>query len=244
MKPPPDQAQQTDRPRAIQPVDATDLAGFQKSRAAENAARLEGDKILLHNLMLAAYAGPEWRRFSVVLAEYGMGVMTSWIRKGNIFEQCKKKKLGLGGLLARDADDVHDLATETVATAINVFRDKVLIPRVWDPNKGAGLMTFFIGQCVFQFPNIYRRWRTEKLKRLSASPELVARELEHRRNELASTETLVELSRQVDQLGPKNPQTAEAMIEMGFSVTEVAKEFEVSERALESKLYRHRRSGS
>jgi DNA-directed RNA polymerase specialized sigma24 family protein len=191
--------------------------------------------------MMAAYDGPEWKRFSLVLAEYGLQVMIAWVRKGTIFEQCKKKGLGLSGVMSRSFEDVGDLAADTVAAAIVVFRDKVLIPHVWDPSKGASLKTFFIGQCVFQFPNIYRRWHTEKCK-AHVAPEVVAQELEHARTRAPSTETLAELSRQVEQLDPDSLERAEMMIEMGYSMTEIAERFRVTERALDSKLYRFRRT--
>lgn len=226
---------------AVQRVDARELAPFEGSKAAENAARLEGDKELLHSLMLSEYAGPQWKRFSFALAEYGMGVMSAWIRGGKIFVECKKKNLGLGGALPRSAEDVHDLATESVAAAIVVFRDKVLIPRVWDPTKGAGLLTFFIGQCVFQFPNIYRRWRTEKVSQMSVPREIIAQELAYARTERASPDIVLELSRLLQSIEPKSLEAAAMKVEMGHSVADVAKEFEMTERALDSKLYRHRR---
>jgi hypothetical protein len=28
----------------------------------------------------------------------------------------------------------------------------------WDHRRGATLRTYFIGQCLIRFPNIYRRW--------------------------------------------------------------------------------------
>ena len=35
------------------------------------------------------------------------------------------------------------------------------MPGKWDPRKGASLTTYFIGQCMIQFPNVYRRWWRE-----------------------------------------------------------------------------------
>jgi len=37
----------------------------------------------------------------------------------------------------------------------------VLIPRVWRPDGGASLETFFVGQCLIRFANVYRRWLRE-----------------------------------------------------------------------------------
>lgn len=45
--------------------------------------------------------------------------------------------------------------------ALNGFRNEVLIPRIWDPSKGASLNAFFVGQCIKRFLDVYRRWWRE-----------------------------------------------------------------------------------
>lgn len=32
----------------------------------------------------------------------------------------------------------------------------------WDATRGASLATFFVGQCKFQFANIYKTWHTDQ----------------------------------------------------------------------------------
>ncbi len=61
-------------------------------------------------------------------------------------------------------EDAESLADETVVLALIAFRDKVLVPDKWDPAKGASLRTFFVGQCLLQFSNVYKRWRREELR--------------------------------------------------------------------------------
>jgi DNA-directed RNA polymerase specialized sigma24 family protein len=47
--------------------------------------------------------------------------------------------------------------------ALDAFLEKVLKPNAWHPEGGASLKTFFIGQCCFQFTNVYKKWwRSEK----------------------------------------------------------------------------------
>jgi len=41
----------------------------------------------------------------------------------------------------------------------------------WDPARGAQLTTYFIGQCLFQYPNVFRRWQNERDQALPAAPE-------------------------------------------------------------------------
>jgi hypothetical protein len=77
-----------------------------------------------------------------------------------IFERCRSK--GFGGLPTFDRpftdDEVAELANETVAKALAHFRRDVLMKGKWDHRRGATLRTYFIGQCLIRFPNIYRRW--------------------------------------------------------------------------------------
>jgi hypothetical protein len=133
--------------------------------------------------MWSGYEGPHWRRFADVLAGYGVQVIRSWVVNGKIFLRCREKGIGLNWGLKRTADDAQELANETVARAVVAFREKVLIPRCWTPEKGASLKTFFVGQCVFQFPNVYRAWEVEtypeKIRRrewLAVAPQARIRE--------------------------------------------------------------------
>ena len=106
--------------------------------------------------------------------------MKSWIATKIIFERCKEKGFGLS-ILDRQftQEEIEGLANYTVAMALRYFRTKVLMKRRWDPTKGASIRTFFVGQCIFQFPNIYREWLLESEGRLA--PRLHRR---HRRDGL------------------------------------------------------------
>lgn len=88
--------------------------------------------------------------------------MIAWIKKGLILGRCRQR--GYGGLreppvgaFARD-DVADELAGETVAKAPSPLRDDVLMKGRWDPTRGATIKTYFIGQCLIRFPNIYRSW--------------------------------------------------------------------------------------
>jgi hypothetical protein len=63
--------------------------------------------------------------------------------------------------LATDRDVRKELAAITVAAALPRFRDKALIGGAWDPSKGASITTYFMGACVFAFPNELRRHRIQ-----------------------------------------------------------------------------------
>lgn len=135
-------------------------AGHQE--LADNVDRLQGDVDLVTSLALAGYEGELWEYFANELAKYGYAVIKSWVATKLIFERCKQKGFGLR-VLDRDftQDEIEALANFTVAKAHFYFRTKVLMMRRWDPTKGASLRTFFVGQCIYQFPNIYREWLEE-----------------------------------------------------------------------------------
>lgn len=127
---------------------------------ADTVDRMAGDVDLNVSLALARYEGPLWDYFANELAKYGYAVIASWIRRSMIFERCRTK--GFGGLPTSDwpftEDDVAELTNETVAKALVHFRCDVLMKGKWDHRRGATLRTYFVGQCLIRFPNIYRRW--------------------------------------------------------------------------------------
>ena len=155
---------------ALQPVPGEWLARFEDGRDARRVAELQADAELLNRLMWEGYGGPAWDRFADRLARYGITVIEAWIRSGAIFTRSANRGWPLKGPQP-DRDDAEDLAVETVGVAIVKFRSEVLIPRVWRLEGGASLKTFFIGQCLIRYPNIYRAWARDR-RRNSTQPLL------------------------------------------------------------------------
>lgn len=138
-------------------LDDPDLAA-ELADELERLRRLQADEELLLTLQLEQFTGRLWERFSRELTRYGLGVLRAWIRHGTIYGKAKALT-GYG--LCRiegwpDDQTIDDIATDTVVAALIYFRDKVLMNRRWQASGGASLGTFFIGQCLYQFANIYR----------------------------------------------------------------------------------------
>ncbi|MCE5292461.1 MAG: sigma-70 family RNA polymerase sigma factor [Nocardiaceae bacterium] len=133
---------------------------------ARNLNRLLGDADLLLNLQLSGYAPRLWKPVAEEFARYGVGVLKAWIKDRSIFGRVKKRTgYTLKGcpdewLQGRHAAD--DLATDVVVKALQYFKENVLQANKWDPARGASLSTFFIGQCLYQFPNVYRAWLNDQ----------------------------------------------------------------------------------
>lgn len=143
------------------------LADADRDRTEERFDRLAGDRELAAALRASGYRGRNYELFAKEIAKYGWAVIRGWIYKGQIRGEVKRK--GFGALEPEPRpgamiEDAESLADETVVLALNAFRDKVLVPGQWDPAKGASLRTFFVGQCLLQFSNVYRHWRREELR--------------------------------------------------------------------------------
>jgi DNA-directed RNA polymerase specialized sigma24 family protein len=133
----------------------------------ERLRRLEADEDLLLALQLHEFTGRPWDRFARELARYGLGVLRAWIRRGTIYGKAKALTgYGLGRIEGwPDPQTADDLAADTIVVALEYFRDKVLRTHRWQSAGGASLGTFFIGQCLYRFANIYRSALRAELER-------------------------------------------------------------------------------
>jgi RNA polymerase sigma factor (sigma-70 family) len=210
--------------------------------------RLQGDRVLLEELRAEGYVGRKYTVFATVLAKYGVAVIRGWIRQGVILAKVRERSFG--GLppeprrraLNEDEDTAEELANETVAIALVMFRDKVLIPGRWDPSKGASLSTFFVGQCLMQFGNVYKRWRTEYMSR----PEAVEPEsdvFQGTVEDMAHQSVIKDEARRVLSL-VKDPRAREAFwlhAVNGEPFHDIARRLGMTEKAVEKMIARARK---
>jgi DNA-directed RNA polymerase specialized sigma24 family protein len=211
--------------------------------------RRQADEQLVAGLRRHEFSGPEWDRFSEDLATYGLSVLQVWIQKGEIFRICRSKNLGSGGGpppqgRSLTATEARELACETVANGIIQFR-KVLIRDGWSSAGGASLKTFFIGQCLMQFGNVYRRWRKEEL----SPPWMWIVTLAEDQRQLDRTEygdpEAAALNRlHVDlllSLASDRERTVLELLAEGWSYRQIGEVLEVTTKAVEDLVYRFRR---
>ena len=220
---------------------------------AERLERLLADRDLITRLEYSNYADAEWEEVAGEFARYGISVIKSWIGKGTIHRKLREKRLGgvpEAPLDWIDEDVVWDLTADTVTNALHWFKVNVLIPHRWNPERPGGaasLKTFFVGQCLFQFRPVYRRWhRAESARRhhviaaAPAAPQLrgrAGRAPTHRagRAHEAATEAL-------DQVNGELAQRAFVMDAAGMTQTESAEALGLADaKAVENLLGRQRR---
>ncbi|MGH3697137.1 MAG: RNA polymerase sigma factor [Pseudonocardiaceae bacterium] len=144
-------------------LDEVEVGDEQARLAVESLERRQADLELRTDLALAGFRGPGWDRYAWELARYGYAVVMAWLTTGEMFNQCKAKGCSLGSPpLEWTVDDRAGLANETVALGVINFKQQALIEGKWTAERGATLKTYFIGACVFAFPNLYRKWSTER----------------------------------------------------------------------------------
>lgn len=213
---------------------------------ADRVDRLLADAELVTRLQLARFEGPDWKKFATELARYGMAVLGSWMYTRTIFARLRARGVGVPPLpdTGWDYDTRAEIAGLTVAIALRKFRETVLIPNTWDPNRGATLRTFFIGQCLIRFPNVYREWLTEshRWQQLHDQPDedtwphtMASSNVER---EVVGDAGLEEL---LDEAPDQRTRHLLLRLAEGSSQREIADELDCTVKAVERLLYRHRK---
>lgn len=201
--------------------------------------RLRADTELLLLLQLCEYSGSKWELFRSRLARYGFAIIRSWCLSGRVFHHCRRFGFGALGAPPRpmDPDDAAELASETVARALVYFEHNVLRENRWDPSKGATIRTFFIGACTRCFANEFTRWCRENatLWRLDSCANIG--------DELPSInvrpDALLHLRQTINRI-PSNAVRLAELCALGHTHAEIAKELQITEKAVERRLHKLR----
>ena len=221
---------------------------------AANVVRREEDRELIAKLAKGNFEGPAQELFEAELAAYGYPVMMAWTRTGEIVKKTTVIGLPLSvpsGGLGWSREDRSELSTETVARAVNFFREKVLRAGTWDHTRGATIKTYFVGACLFQFPNVYQVWQAERLRWNShptvsiddpAAPGLLYQvpsddDTEHRA--IARDQ----LQQVMAELADKYPDLHEVVMMQleGYTDAQAAQRLGMTPRAVEGRWHRFRR---
>jgi hypothetical protein len=212
---------------------------------AKRLDRLLADRELVDQLRAAGYTGPDWDYVAGVLIKYGYAVLISWMRQGVIWRRLADK--GRGGLPTPphwewNDDTWNELAGTTLVVALQKFRDNVLVPGRWNPDRGASLKTFFIGQCLFCFPNPYRSWHTAVTARQCEAPDDLSGWSQHTPSTRGPEEDLIIREAISDGLAGLDERTGEILVllDQGYDQTEVADRIGTTRKAVEMIVRRHR----
>lgn len=219
------------------------------SRLQENLQRRAADRELLDELARHDFTGPHYQRFENELARYGVSVLRGWMYTGYVFELAAGRGLTLHPTeaeleeLHRDSDIREELATMTVAVALKRFRDNALIGGGWRYDGGASLATYFMGACLYVFPNEFRKHRAYH-RRWTAAQIREARMIDVDGHHIIDPEQIVmgrlRVSEELKRVDPRAG-TIIALTIDGYSQEEIAEMLrDSSVRAIEGVLYRWR----
>lgn len=130
----------------------------------DRIARRAADQELIAELAHAGFAGAAYDAFADDLARYAISVLGGWLRTGYIFSLSRALAPSEHESLEfADSKEARlEVVAMTIAVALPKFRVKALVEGGWDPEKGASLTTYFMGACVFAFPNQLRNQRRER----------------------------------------------------------------------------------
>lgn len=228
------------------PVPSGWLAEYEHTEAAQRLDRLAADQDLITTLALQGYEGPDYAVFQTELAKYGIDVMVGWIVRGVVFAKCRER--GSGGLPApperwnRDRDTVEELAFETVAKALYHFRQDVLLKNRWVSSGGATLKTFFVGQCLLRFANVYRAWHKSEMRRSPAVDAHDALEMADQRQDGPEDQVVArqEVVRGLRLVKDERVRAALVLTAAGLPQGHIASRLGVTEKAVERMLANHR----
>lgn len=223
------------------------LRDAEDAEATRDLDRLVADSEMLLQLQLEGYEGKAWDYFSDVLARYGYAVLFAWLVRGTMLAKCKEKRIrGLPPELGPIyGDDAAELAGEVVAVAIHYFRKTVLKRHRWDPKGGASLRTFFIGQCLIRFPDVYRPWRKEAGRDIPTE-NVVCDDRDSPDDLEITVVQRIEIDQALREIDERTGQVLRLLAD-GLTQKEIARTMAeqngepMSAKAVEAILYRHRR---
>ncbi|WP_181310128.1 hypothetical protein [Nocardioides campestrisoli] len=214
--------------------------------AEERVDRLAADAALITEMRSLGFRGPDWDEVANELARYGCAVIGAWIHRDQIQRECAKKSIPappISGALREDAQAISSVVDEIVARASVAFRDDVLLPGIWDPQRGASLKTFFVGQCLKHYANAVRYWeRHEAPTRRLANAELELSLLESAWSGSVEHDVLVSVAAADVLRGASSPRAAQAlrMEAVGYSHVEIADCLSTTVNSVKSILKRER----
>lgn len=222
----------------------------------ERINRLAGDAELVAELRRAGFRGREWDFLAGVLARYGIAVIGGWMRRGVIGEKLAEKRVQAPTLPQHALNDSlirDEIAVMTVGDALRVFQTDILPNNKWQPNRGAALTSYFIGQCLFRYGNAVQQWQRDNRPdvngtgyAISTDPHSLDEVVSSQRDRASAADIEDDLVRDETARqavsNASNPRAARALAleVLGYSDREIAEDLGITPKAVSSLLERER----
>lgn len=201
--------------------------------ACPSSDRRREDEQLLSALRATTFHGKQYDRFVACITDYAAGVLWKMVRDEQIWAELGKIQRPRTPPIYWCERDKEELITDSVADGFLDFFQKVLVESRWDPSR-ASLNTLFIRYCLSRFADHYQAWQRQSLVRLGQ--QVVQRDPDCRGPQQAPSAERVAVAREaVTEL--RKEQFAHGA---GYSYKEIGHMQDISERAVEGRLYRSR----
>jgi hypothetical protein len=211
----------------------------------------EADLAAVERVRIADFRGPAYEGLIADLYRYAWPVMLDAIRTGsivNIQTSLPKRGIPFGErqLLHDSSSEREGLALSAIGSAVPSFTDALRAGR-WDPAKGRGMKSYFIGACAYAFWHEYDLWSAQRRRNLRAvlslaqdpsTEGLLLDRVEDRQEYREAAELLLAKAQK------KSPDL-EAILRcllQGMTPAEVASKLGYSERAIEGRMYQFRKT--
>jgi DNA-directed RNA polymerase specialized sigma24 family protein len=171
----------------------------------------------------------------------------AWLKTGEMFKQCDAKGCSVRSPpLGWTVDDRVELANETVAVALNSFKQNALREGKWTSNGGGTLKTYFIGSCILAFPNVYRKWSTGRvsLQHLTSLEHGAIDRLNPPQDPGEMAITRLRIQEGFNGIPDERTKSAVILQGMGYTYAEIGEILEITSRAVDGLIRRqHQRGG-
>ncbi|GAB2975058.1 RNA polymerase sigma factor [Saccharothrix stipae] len=225
--------------------------GVVEDAELERLLRREADAELFARVRAAGFTGPEYDILVADLVAYALRVLLPWLRRGRIFAECAARGRGLKhepwhqARLATSDDDRRELAHETIAEALTLFRRLAVEGRGWTPAGGTALTTYFVGTCVQSFPNVWGRWWREQVPDIPSEDPVGRYDTTGRHLDLdADPARIVTSEVFVDSVLERMPAKVRAVVEPlvrhDWTLVQIAEHLRTTPGAVEQRLRRYR----
>ncbi|MFI2620535.1 hypothetical protein [Streptomyces sp. NPDC018584] len=128
------------------------------------------DRELFEQLQADGFEGPRFDLLQDRVWLYGWRVLHSWMREGTIIERCREHRIYFPAPyteveeMMRRADVRADIAVDCLSKAVPAFMSRAL--RMWNPDGGRNLTSFFLHQALYCFRDAYRQWAVGHRQRM------------------------------------------------------------------------------
>ncbi|WP_331722780.1 hypothetical protein OG848_47380 (plasmid) [Streptomyces canus] len=147
-----------------QPTPKLGSAPATKRVKTGNTEQLDADRALYKRLQRDEFVGREMEQLRQDLWVYGWKILRAWMKDGTLVQKCGERNVPVPArwneveTLKQRGDIRDEIAHDSVQNAVALFTDDYLPAGQWDPDKGAGMRTYFAVTCMFSFRDAFKKW--------------------------------------------------------------------------------------